>query len=180
MDPILLNFFDNEINAIDIKDRLDEAGIECVLQNELKTQVNVLAEPTEYGVAVYVDKKDYSEAKSILESYEQEFEDEQELEDESILCPECESGDLTVSIEHVKPKISRIFLYALVLAVGLTIYNLAHHNGEVSIGRLIGGFIGAVIGAIIGGFIERKIKSYDKTVYHCNKCGKDFSEEDRY
>ncbi|MBR5640289.1 MAG: hypothetical protein IKW83_11265 [Muribaculaceae bacterium] len=48
MEPKLLNFFDNEINAIDIKERLDEAGIKCILKNELKTQVNVLTEPTEY------------------------------------------------------------------------------------------------------------------------------------
>lgn len=57
MEPKLLNFYDNELNAQEIKVKLAEAGIECLLKDELNTAVNPFMEPSEYGVAVYVDRK---------------------------------------------------------------------------------------------------------------------------
>ena len=38
---------------------------------------------------------------------------------------------------------------------------------------IIGGFVGALIGALVGGLIDKK--GYEKTIYHCNNCGHDFS-----
>ncbi len=93
MEPKLLKFFDNEINAIDIKVRLEEAGIKCVLHKEPKTVVNVLTDPTEDGVAVYVDKKDYAEAKAVLDSYELELENALFAENENYMDSESQVID---------------------------------------------------------------------------------------
>lgn len=93
MEPKLLKFFDNEINAIDIKVRLEEAGIKCVLHKEPKTVVNVLTDPAEDGVAVYVDKKDYVEAKAILDSYELELENVLFAENENYMDSESQLID---------------------------------------------------------------------------------------
>ena len=162
MEPKLLNLFDNEINAQEIKDKLTEVGIECFLQNELKTQVNVLTEPTEEGVAVYVDKKDYSKAKKILDAYEQE------LEVKGIWCPECEGEDITIKVEHLKYKPTWL------LVVCILVFLLCAILPFFIKGYVI--FPGIIF---IASFIML-IKGYDKKTYHCNKCGHNFSENDRY
>lgn len=162
MDPKLLIFFDNEINAQDIKERLDEAGIGCVLQNELKTSVNVMSESAAEVVAVYVDKKDYSVAKNILDTYEKEN------EDKGIWCPECESEDITIKVEHLKYKPTWL-LVVCILVFLLCVILPFFIKGYI--------FIPGII--FIVSFIML-IKGYDKKTYHCNKCGKVFSEKDRF
>lgn len=172
MEPKLLIFYDNELNALEIKQRLADAAIECELQKEQKTIINSLSDSIEEGMAVYVDKKDYLEAKNILDTYEQE------LDQKGLWCPECGSEDVTVSINTVKFKWSRIILTSLGFAVLVSLYLVAIHHIDTLPG-VIGGFIGALIGALVGGLIGYNKKGYEKKTYHCNNCGEDFSEEDR-
>lgn len=163
MEPILLNFFDNEINAQEIKQKLSDVDIECVLQNEQKTIINSLSDSVEEGVAVYVDKKDYPEAKEILDNYEKE------LEEKLKWCPECDSEDITVSTQYVKYKPARIIGSSIVMAIVCCVVTIRIHNGDITLPGIIGGFVGALIGALVGGLIGKK--GYEKTTYHCNKCG---------
>ncbi|MBR5086897.1 MAG: DUF2007 domain-containing protein [Muribaculaceae bacterium] len=156
MEPKLLKFFDNEINAQEIKVKLNEAAIECVLQNELKTSINVMSGSAEEGVALYVDKKDYPESKKILDSYEQE------LEEKLKWCPECDSDDVTITTELVKYKPRWLFIFCIAVFVICIILSICI-EGWIFIPGLL-----PVIGLIV------MIVGYDKKVYHCNKCGNDF------
>lgn len=112
MEPKLLVFYDNEINAQDIKTILNDSGIVCILQNEMKTSVNVMSESAEEGVAVYVDKKDYTKSKEILDAYEER------LEERLKWCPECGSEDVKVSVVHVKYKPQWAFVAIFGLSLG--------------------------------------------------------------
>ena len=171
MESKLLKFYDDELNAQEIKQRLADARIECVLQKEQKSVLNPLIDSIEEGMAVYVDQKDYSEAKKILDTYEQE------LEQKGLWCPECDSEDVTISIKHIKYKPSSIIVSSLGAAVLCVVVLMSRHG--LSLPSIIGGFIGALIGGLIGGLLSYKKEGYDKKTYHCNNCGKDFSEEDR-
>lgn len=156
MEPILLVFYDNEINAQDIKTILNDSGIDCILQNEMKTSVNVMSESAEEGVAVYVDKKDYPKAKEILDAYEEK------LEESLKWCPDCGSEDVKVSVVHVKYKPQWVFILCILISIACTILSL-FYKGVIILPGLL--FYVAVIALILG---------YDKKVYHCNKCGCDF------
>lgn len=156
MEPKQLVFYDNEINALDIKTILKDSGIECILQNEMKTSVNVMSESAQEGVAVYVDKNDYTKAKEILDDYEEK------LEEAIKWCPDCGSDDVRVSVVHVKYKPRWVFILCILISLTSTILYLLLNRVIILPGLL---FYVAVIALILG---------YDKKVYHCNKCGCDF------
>ncbi|MBR5117874.1 MAG: DUF2007 domain-containing protein [Muribaculaceae bacterium] len=156
MEPKLLVFFDNDINAQDIKSILNDSGIECILQNEMKTSVNVMSESAEEGVAVYVDKKDYPKAKEILDTYEEK------LEEILKWCPECGSEDVKVSVVHVKYKPRWVFILCILISIACTVLSFIYSGAIILPGLL---FYIAVIALILG---------YDKKAFHCNKCGCDF------
>lgn len=156
MEPKLLIFYDNELNAIELKQLLAEAGVECLVQEDLKTSVNVMSESSsEFGYAVYVDKSAYKEAKKILDTYEQK------REEQNLWCPKCGEVNSTKKIVHHRFGPIWIFIISVCLSVLCLFIRL-----PLLIYFLLVGF------AIFG--IIQFFRGYDEEVYHCKSCGHDY------
>ena len=168
MEKKLLIFLGEEINAQKVKEMLTNAGIECTIRKVKEALSNSLSEPIENCMAVFVDEKDYPEAKKMLESILLE------VKKIALWCPECGSEDVTVILEPYIKKPSWplwLCLIAFFISVMLSVLHYA--------------FIFLVFIIVVVHGVLRFKKHYgtirfNVTTYHCNDCGKDFSEEDKF
>lgn len=172
MEKKLLIFLGEEINAQKVKEMLTNAGIECKLRKVKEglsnALLNSLAEPKENCMAVFVDEKDYPEAKKMLESILLE------TEKIALWCPECGSEDVKVIFEPCIKKPSWPLWLCLIAYLISAMLCVLHYA-----------FVFLVFIIIVVHGVLRIKKHYgtirfNVTTYHCNNCGKDFSEEDKF
>lgn len=164
----LLIFLGEEINAQKVKEMLTNAGIECTQRKVKEALSNSLSEPIENCMAVFVDENDYPEAKKMLESILLE------MEKIALWCPECGSEDVTVIFDpYIKKPSWPLWLCTLAFIISVILCQL--HYVFIFLA-----FIIAVVWGVLR--IEKHYGTirFNMTTYHCNNCGKDFSEEDKF
>lgn len=95
MNPKLLISFEDEMTATILKQELSSSDIDCVVQKEPKTSAfNVMIDHSSFCFALYVDEKDYTQAKVILDQFNK-------IRDNELpWCPKCGSEDITRTIVH--------------------------------------------------------------------------------
>ena len=93
MNPKLLISYDNEVTAMRLNQDLSASGIDCVVQKETKTY-DVMFDHDSICFAVYVDDKDYTQAKDILDQFNKT------RDEELPWCPKCGSEDITRTTVH--------------------------------------------------------------------------------
>ena len=94
MNRQLLISYDDEMTATRLKQDLSASGIDCVVQKEAKTY-DVMFDHGSCCFAVYVDDKDYTQAKDILNQFNKT------RDEELPWCPKCGSEEVTrTNIHH--------------------------------------------------------------------------------
>ena len=95
MDPELLICYDYEMTATQLEQELSASGIDCVIQKETKQSINgVMLDVGSFCYAIYVDKKDYTQARDVLEQFNKA------RDEENPWCPKCGSEDITRTKVH--------------------------------------------------------------------------------
>lgn len=145
----------NAIFAEEIKEKLSEQGIFCLIKessNPLGTTINHDA----VGYVIMVDENKYEKARTIVEELEK-----LRNSNEPLWCPYCEGEDISGPEEKKSHSSSTVVLMCTIIIIiaGLLMYYVQ------SIFIPIAGIILVALIVIIG----VKVKTY-----HCNKCGKDF------
>jgi len=111
---IILQSFDNPVEANIVRAKLESFEIPCFLTDEHFTGLNPNFNPMTGGVKLRVFEKDVERALAILQ--EENF---ILVEDESdIVCPTCNSADVT----YGKKRGSRFIITALLISVVFMIY----------------------------------------------------------
>ena len=95
MNPEFLISYDNEVTATRLQQDLSASGIDCVVEKEAKTY-DVMFDHGSFCFAVYVDAKDYTRAKDILDQFNKT------RDEELPWCPKCGSEDITRTTVHHK------------------------------------------------------------------------------
>lgn len=94
---VVYQAFIDPIHANIVKGLLDSYGIECFLSDENMVTLNALYSPAVGGVKLHVFEKDIDRINAILQS--QNVLDEPEIaagkDDNKVLCPVCQSGNVS-------------------------------------------------------------------------------------
>ncbi len=118
MDLITIAKFSETFEANIVKGRLEEEGIECLLQNELIVNTIWMSSDAVGGIKLKVNPSDVQRAKEIL-NLDMDFDEAEEFipngseEGNAFICPVCGSKSV---IETVRPKLLQ-FLIGLLFAV---------------------------------------------------------------
>ena len=156
MVPKLLFYYDDEMTATRLKQDLSASGIDCVVQKETKTNSNVLTDNGGFCFAIYVDNKDYIQAKDILKQFNK-------TRDEEILwCPKCGSEETMRTIIHHKYGPKWLWVFCIIALLLILYFNFKAKSLVLIPGA-------ALLLAIFFCF-----KGYDVEKYHCNSCGHNF------
>ena len=95
MNPEFLISYDDEVTATLLKQDLSASGIDCDIQKETKTSpYDAMIDHGSFCYAVYVDAKDYTQAKDILDQFNKT------RDEELPWCPKCGSEDITRKTVH--------------------------------------------------------------------------------
>jgi predicted RNA-binding Zn-ribbon protein involved in translation (DUF1610 family) len=87
MDFIIIETFDNYIEAHLIMGRLEEAGIHCWLKDEQTVTLNPILSNAIGGIKLMIDKNDIDKATEILNALK-------EIKRQSFACPHCGSHNI--------------------------------------------------------------------------------------
>ena len=93
MNPKLLISFEDEMTATILEQELSSCHIDCVVQKEAKTY-DVMFDHGSFCFTLYVDDKDFTRAKEILDQFNKK------RDEELPWCPKCGSEDITRIIVH--------------------------------------------------------------------------------
>ena len=95
MNRQLLISYDDEMTATRLEQDLSACSIDCVVQKETKISTyDVMIDHGSFCFAVYVDAKDYTQAKDILDQFNKT------RDEELPWCPKCGSEEVTRTIVH--------------------------------------------------------------------------------
>lgn len=95
MNPQLLAFYDDKMTATRLEQDLSASGIDCVIKEVPKTSTyDAMIDHSSFCFAVFVDNKDYTQAKDVLEQFNK-------TRDEiTPWCPKCGSQEVTRTLVH--------------------------------------------------------------------------------
>jgi hypothetical protein len=96
MDFIILETFDNYIDASLMMGRLEEAGLNCWLKDEQTVTLNPILSNAIGGIKIMIDKKDVDKATEILNALK-------EIKRQSFACPNCNSHNIEYITTNRKP-----------------------------------------------------------------------------
>jgi hypothetical protein len=96
MDFVILETFDNYINAHLMMGRLEEAGINCWLKDEQTVTLNPILGNAIGGIKLMVDKNDIDKSIEILNALK-------EIKRKSFACPNCGSHNIEYITTNRKP-----------------------------------------------------------------------------
>ena len=111
---VVLNSYENPMEADIAKARLEEAGIQSIISGENSNMVIPSFNTTSTGVRLYVEEKDVEKAKEIL-AEETTMQDE-DSEFWKIKCPHCGSDNVT-KVMPIKQKFSWLRLLKTLLLI---------------------------------------------------------------
>ncbi len=153
--------------AFNIKERLSEHGIRSSIHDQtLEPSFALGAVPS--GFEVLVDETDYPVAKQLADEVEQERKDAMPW------CPECGSEDVSRQ-EIVRHNVRKVHIVvASILAVLSIIGIILNVNG---IETLIAFTPFTCFFSVLFFYqAYKEPKTVKEAVYHCRKCGKDFTK----
>lgn len=156
----------NSILAYNIKERLEEQGVHSWINDQtLEPSFALGASPC--GFEVLVDEKDYPIAKQLADEIEQERKDAMPW------CPECGSDE--VMRQEIVHRSSRK-IHLLVASI-LAVFSIVGIVLTVSGIKTIFAFtpFTCFFSALFFYQAYKDPKEVRSAVYHCNKCGKDFT-----
>ena len=96
MEFVILETFDNYIDANLTKGRLEEAGINCWLKDEDTATILPILTNAIGGIKLMVDKNDIDKAREILDALK-------EVKRKSFACPNCGSHNIEYITSNRKP-----------------------------------------------------------------------------
>lgn len=95
MNPQLLAFYNDEMTATRLEQDLSASGIDCVVEKVPKRSTyDVMIDHSSFCFAVFVDHKDYTQAKDILNLFNKT------RDEETPWCPKCGSQEVTKTVVH--------------------------------------------------------------------------------
>ncbi len=94
---VVYQAFIDPIKANIVKGLLNSYGIECFLSDENMVTLNALYSPAVGGVKLHVFEKDIAQISAILQSQNirEEAEITAENDDSKVICPVCQSGNVS-------------------------------------------------------------------------------------
>jgi hypothetical protein len=96
MNSILLESFDNYIEAHLVMGRLQDSGINCWLQDENSVTINPILSASIGGIKLMVTEHDYESAKALLDEFAEE-------KKKWYTCPHCGSNNIEYISNTRKP-----------------------------------------------------------------------------
>ena len=95
MNPELLASYDDEMTATRLKQDLSASGIDCNVEKVPKMSAyDAMIDHSSFCFALYVDNKDYTQAKEVLKQFNEA------REEITPWCPKCGSQEVTKTVTH--------------------------------------------------------------------------------